>query len=314
MPRVIDAEHVEPVLRAMVGAADVDGGPTPEQRAVIAALAAGYFELDRDFASLEPLSPEATADVVVDAAQRRRLRELLVLVEMCRHPASPGQMERVEQYCAAMGETGPGLVLARDLVEGSAAEAGADYMRFFGEGDHRAMLEPELADDYAGVLDAPDPELAGRLQALADSGPGTLGRAYVEFYERNGFDLPGIAPRMPAVFVSHDMCHVIGGYEPIAVDEIGLGAMQLGIADTDTHWLQLLGNLGVHEAGYLDGGGTLVPKQGTLSRPGAPETLAHAFWRGAQCTADFTTVDHLALAHEPLADVRAAFGVPARAC
>ena len=50
---------------------------------------------------------------------------------------------------------------------------------------------------------------------------------------------------MPAVFVSHDMCHVIAAYEPIGVDEIALGAMQLGMTDSDAHWLQFLGNLGV---------------------------------------------------------------------
>jgi hypothetical protein len=314
MPRVLEAQHVEPVIGAMVGAADVDGGPTPEQLAVIRALAAGYFEVTVEPASVEPLSPQGTADAISGPGPRRRVRELLVMLELCRHPMTTTQMERVEEYCAALGETGPGLAIARDLVERSVAEAAADYMRFFGEVGRGSMLEPQLAGAYAGVLDAPDPELAGRLRALADAGPGTLGRAYVEFYERNGFDLPGIAPRLPAVFVSHDMCHVIGGYEPIAVDEIGLGAMQLGIADTDTHWLQFLGNLGVHEAGYLDGEGTLVPKQGALSRPGAPETLAHAFWRGARCTGDFTTVDHLAIAHEQLDDVRAGFGIPARTC
>jgi hypothetical protein len=223
-------------------------------------------------------------------------------------------MERVEEYCAALGETGPGLAIVRDLVDRSTAEAAADYMRFFTTIDTGPMLERRLGERYAGILDAPDPELGDRLLALADAGPGTLGRAYVEFYERNGFDLPGFAPRMPAVFVSHDMCHVIAGYEPVAVDEIALGAMQMAIADTDTHWFQFLGNLGVHEAGYLDGEGTLVPKQAGLSRPGAAESVAHAFWRGAQCTSDFTTVDHLALAPEPLADVRAAFGIPARTC
>lgn len=312
MPRVIDNDHVEPVIRAMVGAADVDGGPTDEQLAVIGALAAGYFEVALDPAGLEPLSPEATAAAIGDQAQRRRMREFLVLVEMCRHPVSRNQMERVEEYCAALDETGPGLVIVRDMVERSKAEAAADYMRFFSGEARLPMLEAQLADKYAGELDAPDPALSDRLRALADAGPDTLGRAYVEFYERNGFDLPGLAPHMPAVFVSHDMCHVIGGYEPIAVDEIGLGAMQLGIADTDTHWLQFLGNLGVHEAGYLDGEGSLVPKEGALARPGAPETLAHAFWRGAQCTTDFTSVDHLALADQPLAEVRAAFGVPTR--
>ncbi len=312
MPRTIDKEHAEPIIRAMVGAADVEGGPTAEQLAVIGALAACYFEVDLDPTTVEALGPEAAGEAFVDPSQRRRVRELLVLVELCRHPVSASQAARVEQYCAALGESGPGLDIARDLVDRSRAEAAADYMRFFGGPAGDALLEPQLADRYGDSLDAPAPELAARLLALADAPPGTLGRAYVEFYERNGFDLPGIALKSPAVFVSHDMCHVIGGYEPVGVDEIALGAMQMGVSDTDAHWMQFLGNLGVHEAGYLDGGGTLVPKEGTLSRPGAPETVAHAFRRGAQCTGDFTTIDHLALAHEPLADVRASFGIPER--
>jgi hypothetical protein len=298
----------------MVGAADVDGGPTDEQLAVIGALAAGYFEVELDPTTLEPLGPQATADAFPDPAQRRRVRELLVMTELCRHPMTATQMERVEQYCDALDGTGrPGVTIVRDLVEQGCAAAAADYMRFFATMASDSMLEPQLASNYAGVLPEPDPELGARLAALADAGPGTLGRAYVDFYTRNGFDLPGIAPRLPAVFVAHDMCHVIGGYEPIAVDEIALGAMQLGVADTETHWLQFLGNLGVHEAGYLDGEGTLVPKQAGLARPGAPETIAHALWRGAQCTGDFTTVDHLALADQPLEDVRASFGIPSRA-
>ncbi len=69
---------------------------------------------------------------------------------------------------------------------------------------------------------------------------------------------------------------------PVAIDEIGLGAMQLGIDDTDTHWLGFLGNLSVHEAGFL--------------------------------TSEDGTIDHLAIADQPLEDVRAQFGVPPREC
>jgi hypothetical protein len=308
---VIDAGHVEPVVRAMVGAADVDGGPTGEQLAVIGALARTYFESDLDPAALEALDPEGVAAAVTDPAARRRVRELLVLIELCRHPTSVAQADRVEAYCAALGETGPGVAIARDLVNGGIATASADFNRFLGDAEG-PLLEPQLAERYGVALDAPAPELVARLRTFADLPEGTLGRAYLAFYERYGFDIPGVDLSTPAIFVSHDMCHVIGGYEPIGVEEIALGAMQLAITDSDTHWMQFLGNLGVHEAGYLDGGGKLVPKEGTLDRPGAAETVAHAFWRGAHTARDFTTVDHLALADQPLDDVRASFGIPDR--
>lgn len=313
MPRIIDAHHVEPVIGAMVGAADVEDGPSDEQLSVIRALAQTYFGTDLDPVAVAPLGPGEVAAAFDDPAQRRRVRELLVLVELCRHPASAAQVERVEAYAAALGESGPGLTIARDLVHAGIATASADFNRFFGDVTG-PLLEPQLAARYGVALDAPAPELAARLREFGDFPEGTLGQAYLAFYARYGFDIPGVDLSTPAIFVSHDMCHVISGYEPIGVEEIALGAMQLAITDSDAHWMQFMGNLGVHEAGYLDGGGKLVAKEGTLNRPGAAETVAHAFWRGAQCTGDFTTVDHLARAHEPLEDVRASFGIPARVC
>jgi hypothetical protein len=65
----------------------------------------------------------------------------------------------------------------------------------------------------------------------------------------------------------------------------------------------------VHEAGYL-GTDSLTPKQGTLTRAGAPELVAGAFSRGARCTGDFTTADHLSMVEMPLEAVRDGFGVP----
>jgi hypothetical protein len=312
MPRVIDPTRGEDVGRVLVGVTDVDDGPTGEQIAVIQALLTGYFGAEVDAAALAPSGPDETAELFPDARHRRRLKELLVLVEFCRHPLVEAQVTRVEEYATALQESGPGLVLARDLVEQGRATAMADYYRFLEEHPFE-MIEPTLKEKYSATLTEPDPELAARLRALADYGEGTLGRAYVDFYERNGLRLPGDDPASPGLFVAHDMSHVIAGYEPTGPDEIGLGAMQLGVADTDVHWTQFLGNLSVHEAGFLGSqDGTLVPKEGTLDRPGAADTLAEAFSRGVQCTGDFTMVDHLAIADRQLDDVREEFGIPPR--
>jgi hypothetical protein len=214
---------------------------------------------------------------------------------------------RTEAYAAALGVSGHGLALVRDLVRDGAAQAQADYLRYL-DAERSDLAEQALRGTRDDAAQAADPELAARLRALHDLPPGTLGHEYVEFYRRNGLQLPGDDPSSPAVFVSHDMCHVIGGYEPTGPGEIALGAMQLAVADNDEHWVQFLGNLGVHEAGYL--GVSAVPKQATLDRPGAAAMLADAFRRGEACTGDFTAADHLAMVELPLADVRARFGVP----
>lgn len=300
---------VEPVVRVLLGAIDVDGRATPEQRSVLAAIVSGYWGRgDLDLAALRPLDPGEAAAAITDAAQRRRVGELLVLLELCRHPLSEAQTERVDEYAAALGTSGAGVALARTLVRAGAQQAVADYQRYVKDAEPD-LAERSLRERYPGDLPVPDHELAARLRALHDLPEETLGYEYVEFYRRNQLDLPGDDVYMPAVFVAHDMCHVIAGYEPTGQGEIALGAMQMAVADNDDHWIQFLGNLGVHEAGFLRTE-TLVPKAASLTREGATAMLAEAFRRGSECRDDFTATDHLALVELPLAEVRRRFGVP----
>lgn len=308
MARMVRDQAVEPVVGALLGAMNVDGGATDEQRAVFDALVSGLWSDHHiDAHTVEPLDPAEAGVALPDPEDRQRTLELLILFELCRHPVSEAQVERTEAYGRALDVSDHGLNLVRDLVERGVARAAQDYLRYF-DAQRPSLTEPTLRGTLDDAADAPDPELAARLRALHDLPPGTLGHEYVEFYRRNQLELPGADPSSPAVFVAHDMCHVIGGYEPTGPGEIALGAMQLAITDSDAHWIQFLGNLGVHEAGYL--GSHAVPKQATLARPGAAATLADAFRRGEQCTGDFTTADHLAMVELPLADVRARFGVP----
>jgi hypothetical protein len=313
MPNLLDDAATEPVVRMLLGVIDVDGGATDEQRAVLMAIVAGAFgRADLDVNALQPLDPAAAADAVPTEAHCRA-RELAVLLELCRHPLTEAQCDRVEAYAAALDDSGPGLDMVRDLVRQGAEVAMADYQRYV-EIAQPGLEEPSLRGKYGKTeMNADpgpaDPELAARLKAMHDLPPGTLGYEYVEFYRRNGLTLPGDDPNSPAVFVAHDMCHVIGGYEPTGQGEIALGAMQLAVTDSDAHWIGFLGNLAIHEAGFL-ATNDLEPKDATLTRAGAPEMVAHAIWRGEQCTGDWTTADHLAMADVPLVEVRERYGVP----
>ena len=157
-------------------------------------------------------------------------------------------------------------------------------------------------------MEAPAPALAARLAALGDLPEGTLGRAYVEFYRRNGLTLPGADTHFPAHYVSHDMNHVIAGYEPSGPGEIALGAFTLAMNDNDASWLQFVTNLVIHEAGLLKHG-AIMPKASTLQRPGATRLLGEALARGAQCTSDFSQAEHLAMAEWTLAEVHSHYNV-----
>jgi hypothetical protein len=85
--------------------------------------------------------------------------------------------------------------------------------------------------------------------------------------------------------------------------------MILGMADTDAHWVLLITSFAAYELG-LSKTETFMGKEEVMAREGAATLLADALRRGAACTADFSSTDHLELAHLPVEAVRAQFGVP----
>jgi hypothetical protein len=308
MSYLVPPALVEPVVQGLLGAIDVDGGPTSEQLAVLRAITTHLWERpDLDPALVEGADAAATAGAVGDPAARRRFHEMLFTLEACRHPLTVTQVERVEAYATALGADGPDLELFRTFVVDGRTRASADFDRFLAR-SIASRHEPGLAEVPP---DAPEPELAARVRAFGDLPADSLGRAYLAFYERHHLTFPGEeATSFNHFFVSHDMTHVIAGIEPTAAGEIALSAMQLGMDDNPINVGALLASLVVHEAG-IGASPTFGSEAFVLADPVAADLLGRSLARGAACTGDFSLADHFALAPRPIADVRAQFGVPA---
>jgi hypothetical protein len=296
----------EVVVAGLLEAIDVDGGPTDEQRAVLGSIARHVWRLDLDLDALTPLTPDEVAARLAGDDDRTRFCEMAMVLELCRHPQSATQVARVEDYAAALGVHGVELDTTRTALERGAAVVAEDLERSYRE------ILPEISElglrDRYLTLDEPDPALADRLRALHDLPPGTLGHAYVEFYRRNGLTVPGDDTHLPAHYVNHDMNHVITGYEPTAPGEVARSGFLFAANGSRHNWLELLLTLSIHESGVLTHG-DIRAKIATLARPGVAELLGEGLERGRQCTVDLPSVDHLAIAAEPLASVRARFNV-----
>jgi hypothetical protein len=297
----------EPFVAGLLGVVDVDGGPTDEQLAVLGAFARHVWRRpDLDPATATALDPSEVAAALDHPDDRVRFSEMAIVLELCRHPLSLAQVAQVEAYVAALGVQGLELQVIREGIEQSAAVATADLERSYGE------VLPEISErqvrDRDLTLGAPDPELAARLRALGDLPEETLGWAYVDFYRRDGFGLPGEDLHLPAHYVNHDMNHVITGYPPTAPGEIARSGF-LFAADASRHnWVELLLTLSIHESGVVTHG-EIRAKVGTAGRAGAADLLGEAMDRGQQCLVDLPSVDHLAIAAEPLASIRERFHV-----
>jgi hypothetical protein len=286
------------VARGLLGAADVGDGPTAEQVNLVQSLLHGYFGDDTDATTLDPMSPDEFA-ARVDPADRRRVVDLLVVLEFCRHADDAAQVERVEEYARALGTDEPFLVVARDALTESTERVMADWARF---------REPVVEEPEPLVADA---ALAARLRALAGCPAGSLGRAYFDFLTDAGIAFPGEEGGGNTSLVAHDFSHVLAGYATDAPSELALQAMLTSATGFEHHFSGLVASLALFESGKFDIL-DITPRVGALDRPGATAELAEAFRRGAACGTDFSAIDHLARADEPLERVRAGCGIPPR--
>ena len=227
------------IARGLLGAAQVGDGPTPEQLNVVRNLLHGYFGLEAGPVSLDPLSPTDLAALVSDT-DRRRVVDLLVVVEFCRHPASGDQADLVEEYARALGVDEPFLIVARDALTAGTSDVMADWLRF------QTTAPPE-----PGVTEA-DPELGRRLRALGDCPAGRLGRAYFDFYDRWQIPFPGEAGGGDIGLVADDFSHVLAGYEPDPPSELALQAMLTSATGFEHHFSGLVASLALFETGTFD--------------------------------------------------------------
>lgn len=306
---IIEADLVEVATGALLAGIDVDAGATAEQLAVLRVIVSHVWERpDLRFESVRHIGPGELAEHLVDEHHRTAFHELHLALETCRHPQSPAQVALVEEYAIALEVDGDDLRIFRDLVTSGVDAAKADFQRFLTV-DLEERSEPALANI---PVDPHHPEikLAEKLGTFAEYGPGTLGQAYLSFYERFGLTLPGLdVSSNNHFFVAHDMTHTIAGLATTSPAEIALSAFQFAMDNSRINRAALLASLITHEAGFAHPGHLKSSETGLLADPKAALLLGQELKRGSQCRADFSLVDHFELAPMRLADVRAEFGV-----
>ncbi|MFM8862671.1 MAG: hypothetical protein ACKOIA_09510 [Acidimicrobiia bacterium] len=305
------SDLVEPAARLLASAIDLGDGGTVEQRKVLELVVHNIWHRpDIDVSTLEPMSVDEAEMFRSDRIIHRRLRMFLVLLELCRHPLSAEQVERVDAYATAIGEhDDTGLEMARELVSTSREEAAAHFWLAWNSSS--VLLSEAVLVERLERIGAVDPELAAMLHKMIELPRGTLGREYVEFYMEYKFQFPGEGVSHPAFFVAHDMTHLIAGFGPTGPEEVALSAMQLAMNDSDEHWMIFLASMAAYEVGISSGTTDFEGKAAILARDGAVELLFEGFERGSQCSGDFSIADHLSMAHLPIAQVREMYSVPA---
>lgn len=306
MALFVDSE-VDSVIAGLLGSISTAEGPTAEQLTVLSSIAHHILgRANLDLAAVKPSTPGDVAQALQRPDARLRFAEIVLTLEMCRHPMAEDQVDLSEKYVTAMGLGDREIELTRIAIEQGAEAAATDLERSYSK-ILPEISELSLRNKYLR-LDQPDHTLAARLKKLHDLPEDTLGYQYIEFYRRHGFTLPGDDVHLPAHYVNHDMNHVITGYEPTAPGEIARSAFLMAGNDSRHNWLEFLLTMSIHESGVLNHG-EIRAKVATIERDGVADFLSEGLRRGVQCSVDLSQVDHLAIAHLPLEQVRENFSV-----
>ncbi|MCA9638045.1 MAG: hypothetical protein KC420_18580 [Myxococcales bacterium] len=170
------------------------------------------------------------------------------------------------------------------------------FERFFGRDDVQALIARRM------------PPLELDLVALRRLPEGTVGRAFAEFIDVRGFDITdlhhhnAVDSSDPVVQVklhlerSHDLWHVVTGFDTDVAGELGLQAFYLANIDTPVALAILSG--GLLNALLRD------PADGRRRL----EAVAIG-WRHGKAARSFMGLDWAALLRRPLAEVRAELGI-----
>ena len=318
-----DVAEVTLVARGIATAVAPDSGLTDVQAQILEAVASALTGVTVDYRTLEPLGPEAFADLLSGRSHgyRQRIVHHMVLGELVLRPIPVVVAHRVAMYAEALGVTDHFVRVARRYAQGAYGLAWMDLQRN-GFVEHIREADEDEPVQRAAIPPAPfqpaqlDRELAGRWSAFAELPPETLGRCVWEMYDARGFGLPGTPDGAPAYLAQHDFVHVLADYGTNLKGELEVFAL-ISRADPDPKgfaWLATL--IGLFETGYISSTGFFDRdiRERSIRAPGMHQRIADAILRG-KCVCerygvDLFDVDYYELARLPVGDVRELLRIP----
>lgn len=148
--KVLLAGEVEPAVAGLLGSISTTGGPTAEQMIVLDSITRHVWgREDIDLQNLTPQSPEDVAKALQRGEARLRFAEIVMTLELCRHPMSVEQVDLSERYVAAMKIDNLEIETTRTAIVKGAEAAATDLERCY------QQILPEISAVPAGSLPPP---------------------------------------------------------------------------------------------------------------------------------------------------------------
>jgi hypothetical protein len=288
------AEQLPYGLRAMAMVAKAAGEIHPSAAKLIMAAQHHFAGTAIPLQGLAPISPEELAAHIVDPALRLQLINGMVAVSLVSDFPPQQQVDVIRSFAAGFGIKSELLDTVQKAVDGHMLAFRMCYLRrthfkdfaktqiqnFGAIGTLKAMA------GLAGFIE--DKKLSARYEALGKLPSGTLGRELHDYYISHGFGWPGQKHGFPEAGVSHDVSHIIGGYDTSAVGETLVAAFVSGYRqDPNAFFVSLFGMI-VFSTGFQLPPGNFAAHSDSIGQEGVAPRLFRAIERGSLMTKDIS--------------------------
>lgn len=220
-------------LRAMKTVAMADGPINASERHMLGSIQQ-IFGTTYDLEHLAPITPTDLACAFPDPQLRKQLVQGLVVMTLIDGTAGPTEADLVEQFAHALEVHAPEVKNLRHVLNGEILQLRLDLVRRF-------WLRPKVEEIWnkegirglykfvrGMMFQYENEELAARYQGLEHCPPGSLGRSLWEYWQANGFALPGQKGGAPEQIVLHDCAHILSGYGTTPEEEVQVACFSAG--------------------------------------------------------------------------------------
>lgn len=308
-------EQAHAGLRALKTILTIAGPLNPPRRETMLAVQKYLLRTEYDLSTLAHIEPDELAKIVIDSALRSQLVGGMSTLVFASEHVDPAEVAQVERFAEAL-QVNPSTLeqlrtfqqerflllrfdLARKGLAGSAMQQLYEDQGILGVAKNIAS--------FAGLWE--NSAVADKYHALESWPDGTLGKELWKFYKKHDFRFPGEKHGAPESLLTHDLSHILGGYDVDFHSEGQVLGFQAGYRKKDPFsvivFLLMMAEHGVRVTPFAK------EQRGYFElHPGTAEGVVRAFARGSRMNVDLTDGwDYWAVFDQSVDALRQRYGI-----
>ena len=278
-------------------------------REMLDAVRRHVLHANTDIETLPDSSPEELAAQIREPQRRQEFIQFLILIPYLPMQVDAEQVAVVDEIARALKLDPTTLTDLHRVRDDRLKRLVLDFSRREIAGLSESGTAWQQVQAIARTLHqfVGDEKVAKRYRGLENLPEGSLGHTLFQFYRARNFPLPGEKKSFSEYAVSHDCCHILGGFNTDMNGELNVAGFEAGLFDNGFGFELLLEViLDFHMGKTFTSAGLLDPGTGHFD----PEDVLAGYELGVACKVNpMAGWDFWEAAGEQVGTLRARYGI-----